>query len=247
MSVIVVLPAYNESENLQPLLEKFVKLNQICPCKVVVVDDGSQDNTVKTAESFKDRLEIIVEKHPRNLGLGQTLRTGLKSALRTAGDADLIVTMDADNSHSPDLIPAMLKHIEEGSDVVIASRYMEGGKEIGLSKFRRLLSYFCSKIFKVFFPITNVRDYTCGYRAIKIPTLRALAKKTNDTFYQEESFVSMNELLLNLSFIGAKFSEVPLVLRYDLKTGKSKMKVFKTILRYLLLIYRLKLIGRVSH
>lgn len=252
MTILVVLPAYNESENLNPLLESYVRLSRsgetkenALHYKVVVVDDGSTDETSKVAESFKDRLDIVVEKHPRNMGLGPALRTGLKATLSlTEMDKKaVVVTMDADNSHSPDLIPEMVQKIHEGYDVVIASRYVEGGRELGLAKYRSLLSAGCSWLLELFFPIKGAKDYTCGYRAMRVSILQKVATETKGIFFREDSFVCVSELLLNMHKSGARVFEVPLVLRYDLKKGASKMKVFPTIFRYFSMIFRQKYIS----
>lgn len=236
--IFVILPAYNESENLPALLEKFASLND---AQIIVVDDGSADGTIAAAEKFQKRINLIVEKHPKNLGLGAALRTGLKKALSIAGDDDWIVTMDADNSHPPELIPQMIQKLRStNSDVVIASRYADGGKEIGLAAHRKFLSWACSGILKLFFNVPGVKDYTCGYRLMKASALKKVAEKTNGEFVTETGFVCMSELLLNLAGVGAKFAESPLVLRYDLKRGQSKMKIFRTIGGYFRLILKRK-------
>src|SRR5262245_55439848 len=147
MTIFIVLPAYNEAQNLPPLFDQIFTLTQKTPgnqYKTILVDDGSADQTDKTGEPFKTKLDIVVEKHQQNLGLGAASRTGLRRALELGKEGDVIVTMDADNSHPPALIPKMLEKIQAGSDVVIASRYCSGAKELGLSPMRSALSQACS-------------------------------------------------------------------------------------------------------
>lgn len=243
---LVILPAYNEAKNLPALLERFAALDALrfssgLPrCKLILVDDGSSDETTAAALSFQNRLDILVEKHEKNKGLGQALRTGLGKALSLADDGDCVVTMDADNSHPPELIPALSRKISEGCDVAIGSRYETGGKEVGLSFHRHFLSAGANRMLRVLFGVKGVRDYTCGYRVYGVPALKKLAAATNNLFYEEEGFVCMAELLIRLARLGAVCSEVPLELRYDLKAGESKMKIGPTVLRYFFLIYRLK-------
>lgn len=245
MSLFIVLPAYNEAEDLPLLLERIIQSKSAQDhCTLIVIDDGSTDETVSVAESFKNRLEIIVARHSKNLGLGAAFRTGLTKALSIAGGDDLIVSMDADNSHSPELIPEMKKKIQEGTDVVIASRYAPGGAEVGVAEHRKFLSAGCSGILKLFFPIENVNDYTCGYRMMRVSILKRCGEQTGQLFFKEEGFVCMSELLLNLKRCAAKFCEVPLQLRYDLKRGASKMKIFRTIFSYLRLIFRYRFSSR---
>lgn len=112
-----------------------------------------------------------------NLGLGATIRDGLVAAAESAGDRDIIVTMDADDTHAPGLILRMVRMISEGHDVVIASRYRPGSRSVGVPFFRQALSYCGSWLFRIVFPIRGVKDFTCGYRAYRARVVRdALAR-----------------------------------------------------------------------
>ncbi len=234
MKIFVVLPAYNESENIPALMEDLVRLkNSGEDLRAVMVDDGSADNSAALAESYKDRLDVTVVKHETNLGLGPTMRTGLRTVLASAKSGDMVVTMDADQSHPVNLIPMLKEKLSQGFDVVIASRYAPGGDELGLSKPRRVVSRICSWLFRLIRPIKNVRDYTCGYRMYRSDTLKMLAEKTGNNFFKVNGFPAMCELLLTLSKCNVKVGESPLTLRYDLKKGKSKMRFFRTTYQYL--------------
>ena len=170
------------------------------------------------------------------------MRTGLSWACGHATEGDVVVAMDADNTHSPALIPALLERIEEGHDVVIASRYAPGGAEVGLSWRRRLMSRAASALLARFFPIPGVRDYTCGYRAYRVSALQRGVGRFGDHLIEEAGFTCMAELLVKLAAAGCRVAEVPLVLRYDLKAGASKMRVARTVLRYGRLIMRRRLL-----
>jgi len=100
-------------------------------------------------------------------GLGETIRDALELAARKADPEDVVVTMDADNTHPVELIPEMVPRLLEGYDVVIASRYRTGASVVGLSGFRRLMSFGARLIYQAVFPIRGVRDYTCGFRAYR--------------------------------------------------------------------------------
>ena len=89
-------------------------------------------------------------------------RQGLRTAVENGNRDDIVITMDADNSHNPAQIPLMIKKINEGYDIVIASRYRKGSKIVGLSNFRKLTSFLAGSLFVVFAPIDGVRDYTCA-------------------------------------------------------------------------------------
>ena len=124
-------------------------------------------------------------------------------------------------------------------DVVIASRFQPGAQEIGVPAFRILLSHVASAGIRTIVGYPGVRDYTCGFRAYRGETLRNLIDTFgDDNFIRENGFSCMFELLLNLRAIRARISEVPLVLRYDLKEGASKMRILRTMWRYVITLTR---------
>jgi dolichol-phosphate mannosyltransferase len=149
--------------------------------------------------------------------------------------------MDADDTHTPLAIAQMVTRINEGFDVLIASRYRPGSSVIGVPVHRRFLSYAASLLFQSIFPIPGVRDFTCGYRAYRASVLRQAFTRYREEFINEEGFQCMVDILLKLRRMNLRFSEVPLVLRYDRKGGKSKMKVLRTSLRTLRLMVRRRL------
>ncbi len=243
MTLYFLLPAYNEAENIPALMEKIGVFSKTAssPCKVVLVDDGSTDGTaaaaVKASQSPPAAFELIPVSHPKNLGLAEALRTGLKKILSIASPEDFVVTMDADNSHDPLLVPLMASCCPQGGGA-IASRYLTGSDEVGLSLHRKLLSRGCNAFLRAFFPIRGVTDYTSGYRLISVELVEALARKSSEKFFVAKGFVATSELLINLARSGGMFVEVPLVLRYDLKRGQSKMRLARTILDYAGLLLR---------
>jgi dolichol-phosphate mannosyltransferase len=208
--------------------------------KVVIVDDGSRDRTGEVVLEWSSRLSIDLVTHPENLGLGETIRDALRRASEVAEADDVIVTMDADNTHSPTLIPEMLRLIGAGNDLVIASRYRKGSRVVGLSWYRHLMSYGARVLFQIVFPIPNVRDYTCGFRAYRVDALRKAFAVYGQGFVTERSFACMAEILLRLRKLSFKMAEVPMVLHYDLKEGASKMNVARTVSRTLRLMIRIR-------
>jgi dolichol-phosphate mannosyltransferase len=208
------------------------------PYRIVVVNDGSKDSTGQIAAEYARDLPLIIETHSVNLGLGATLRDGLLKAIALAHPDDIVVTMDADNSHNPELIPRMGRLIREGNDVVIASRYQPGSKTRGVPGYRRLLSIVGSLLFRLFLPVQGVRDYTCGFRAYRAGALRAGLEHHGKAMFDQQGFQCIVDLLLKLRTLGLIFTEVPMVLRYDLKEGASKMKVGRTIRASLLLLFK---------
>ena len=241
--VWVVLPAYNEEAALPVLLEAIDGAMSAAelPYRIVLVDDGSADRTAEIAERYAAKLPLVVERHPVNLGLGATLRDGLTRASELADAADVLVTLDADNSQPAGLIPQLVRAVDAGRDVVIASRYRPGSRVFGVPLVRRALSYWGSWLFRFVLPIPGVRDYTCGFRAYRAASLQQALSEQGRQFFDQQGFQSMVDVLLKLRGRGLTFGEVPLVLRYDLKEGASKMRVLTTTRSTLALIVKRRL------
>lgn len=236
----VMLPAFNEEQNLPPLLADVRGAMERWPTAprwdVVVVDDGSSDGTARAATSVPGA-RVTLLPHGVNRGLGAAMRTGIEHALATMDDDDLLVTMDADHTHPPELIPSMVALADAGSDLVIASRYRPGAEIHGLVWWRKAISDVASLVFRAVFPC-GARDYTCGYRCYRVGLLRWGARRYGPHFLNQRGFSVMVDLLLKLRRRARRIAEVPLVLRYDRKRGASKMKVVRTI------VTTLRLLGR---
>ncbi len=241
--VWIVLPAFNEEASLPGLLDDIDEsmFEAHLPYRIVLVDDGSRDATAEIAERYATSLPLTVERHEVNQGLGATIRDGLMKAAASAHPKDIIVTMDADRSHTPQLILRMVRLIREGHDTVIASRYRPGSRIQGVPWSRRFLSYWGSWLFRILFPTPGVRDYTCGFRAYRAGVLQEVIAEHGREFFDQTGFQCMVDILLKLRRRDLIFGEVPFVLRYDLKEGASKMNVGKTIRDTLTLIARRRL------
>jgi dolichol-phosphate mannosyltransferase len=236
--ISVVLPAFNEEKDLPQLLERLdtalKKLSR--PFHIVVVDDGSVDATAAIATKASRTMPVHLVCHPRNLGLGRAIQTGLTEA-RTFGG--IVVTMDADNSHDPAYIADMINKFEtEDVDLVICSRYQTGSRVVGLNAFRRLLSYGCYLTMKSLLPYRNVRDYSTGFRAYDARILDRLVARFGDRMVEQSGFACMLELIAKLRTVGARVIEIPYILRYDQKQGVSKLRVFRTLRQYATVVNR---------
>jgi len=242
MKLYVLLPSYNEEESLPFLLDSLYKLvkNRYENYEIVVINDGSKDNTEAVALQWSDKMNLKVINHDKNMGLGEAVNTGMSYFFRYCNDDDVAVIMDADNTHNPELIPLMIDKSENSADVVIASRYQKGGSEIGLSFLRKLCSLCASLILSFFYNIPGVKDYTCGYRLYKGRAIKKAFEVFGNNFIEEKGFTCMAEIIIKLHYIGCEIREIPLRLRYDLKKGRSKMKILQTIKSYFILIHKSK-------
>jgi dolichol-phosphate mannosyltransferase len=238
--ILIVLPAYNEAEGLPALLgaiRQSMEENRL-DYKVVVVDDGSSDGTWDAIARHAADLPLLPIRHDVNRGLAEALRSGLQVAVGQAAPSDVIVTMDADNTHAPGLVMRMLGLIREGYDVVIASRYVPGARIVGVPFHRRVLSGGASLLMRVVFPIKGVRDYTCGFRAYRVSVLQDAFARYSERLISQKGFSCMVDILLKLRTLNPIMTEVPMVLRYDLKHGMSKMRAARTTVDTLVLMLR---------
>ncbi|MFQ5480505.1 MAG: glycosyltransferase [Thermodesulfobacteriota bacterium] len=238
--VYVVLPAYNEEARIGNLLDSIDEAmsEAMLSHEIVIVEDGSSDNTAVVVQERSEHMPIFMKQHEVNMGLGATIRDGLYAAVEKAGPRDIIITMDADDTHLPGLILRMVRMISEGHDVVIASRYQPGARTIGVPLFRRFLSYAASVLFRICYPTLGVKDFTCGYRAYRAEVLKEAISRYGDEFLNQDGFQCMVDILLKLSKMNVVFGEVPIILRYDFKEGESKMDITNTSRKTLRLLFK---------
>lgn len=239
--IIIALPAYNEALNIGALLDNFEDilgsfLSYSFDRLYVVVDDGSTDQTQNILREYAYNIPMVILVHERNQGLGPTIRDALRIATDKSSSGDIIITMDADNTHPPGLILLMVQKVLEGRDIVIASRFRKGAQVIGLGWARKCMSVGASLIMRIFFPMKDVRDYTCGFRAYRAQLLRKAFREYGEDFIDQKGFQCMSDILIKLRKFNPIAGEVPMILRYDFKRGSSSMKVGQTVIQTLLLV-----------
>ena len=163
MNIVVVVPTFNEAENIETLVAELLALG-LEGLSILVVDDQSPDGTGKLADALAARhpkLVNVMHRHDRH-GLGLAYIDGFQAAL--AGGADAIVQMDADFSHSPRYIPQFLE-VLSGADVVVGSRYVRGGSlDEQWSWWRRFLSWWANAVYTRLLLGLHVRDGTAGFK-----------------------------------------------------------------------------------
>lgn len=237
----IVLPAFNEQENLPAIFSGIAEMTREhrgIECRVIVVDDGSRDGTIEAARTKNAGVSVEILENGVNRGLAITFRRGMIAAIGKAADEDVIVCMDADNSHLPSQIPYMLRKLDEGFDLVVSSRYRKGAVIKGVPGHRLMLSRGMGILFQVVYPVRGVRDYSCGFRAYRASLLKKALAEQGDRLFSDEGFACMVYILLRLEKAGARCAEIPLILRYDQKIGASKMNVGKTVRQTLGILWR---------
>jgi dolichol-phosphate mannosyltransferase len=235
--IFFLLAAYNESGNIGRVLSDISRIYGRGGARVILVDDGSTDGTAEEARSVLPEVEIIT--HSKNEGLGAALKNGFNRVFSSIGSEDALVTLDADNTHPIELSRKMIEMLAH-ADIVVASRYAAGASETGLSVPRRIMSRAANLMLGALFPHKNLRDYTSGYRAFSGSFLIIIREKYGERFVTERGFTATPEILLKSLRLNPIPAEAPLNLRYDLRKGKSKMKVLRTIASYLFLTIRNK-------
>jgi dolichol-phosphate mannosyltransferase len=229
--VWVVLPTYNEAENL-PTISTAI-LQTLPDATLLVVDDGSPDGTGGLADELAARDPRVRVRHrAAKQGLGRAYLDGFGVAL--AGGADIVIQMDADWSHDPAALPAMVAPIGGGSaDLVIGSRYTKGGRVLDWGLGRRLISRGGS-IFARFVLGLSPNDLTGGFKAWRAPTLASISFDG----VHAGGYVFQIEMTYRASRLGARIREVPITFR-DRRVGQSKMSR-RIIVEALVVVVRLR-------
>ena len=213
MRTLIIIPTYNEVDNLRPLLnEIFARVSE---GDILIIDDNSTDGTGKLADEIRtENPQVHVIHRPGKLGLGTAYLAGFKYAL--AHDYDAVFEMDADFSHDPRYLPDFLKAIEH-ADLVIGSRYVPGGGKPGWSLVRRLISG-SGNSFARFMLGIPIHDCTAGFRCYRREVLRSIDLDT----IQSQGYAFQVELVYRVMKQGFKIVEIPIIF-IDRRVGKSKM------------------------
>jgi len=233
----IMLPAYNEQTDLPSLLGKLETSLKGKEYHLVVINDGSTDDTADILAGCKDKLNIHVVEHPINRGLGETERDGFEYVAWNADRDDLLVRIEGDDTHEPKYMFDLIDKLNEGYDVVNTSRFQPGGGQLGVSPYHAFISRSANIFMQVLLGIRGVSDYSCGYRAYRVAVLQDALEIFGNQLIQLRGlgFTSTLEIIVKLNVMGCHFAEVPFVLRYDQKKGGSKMVGSITMLGYFIM------------
>lgn len=237
--ILILLPAYNEENSLPQLIPKLKISLQIMSedYRILVCNDGSTDKTQSILETYSQDMPIEIIRHKINRGLGESSRDLFERAAEITESGDFIVRLDCDDTHEPEFIPVIIEKLRSGCDVVIASRFEPGGGQMGVSSYRAVISRCANLFMKVFFPISGLKEYSCGFRGYRADKVKEAIKFYGNNFIQLKGlgFTCTLEKLVKLKLIDARFGEIPFMLRYDQKQSASKMVSSITTLGYLVM------------
>jgi len=213
MKTLLIIPTYNEVENLPPLLNEIFKYAP--ETDILIVDDNSPDGTGELVDKIsEENTSVHVLHRAGKLGLGTAYIAGFKYAI--AHDYDAAFEMDADFSHDPRYLPDFLRAIED-ADLVIGSRYIRGGGTPSWSLIRRFISG-GGNIFARFMLGIPVHDCTAGYRCYRRRVLETIDLDT----IQSQGYAFQIEMVYRTRQHGFKIVETPIIFK-DRRVGKSKM------------------------
>ena len=240
MKVLIGMPMYNEELGIGKHLEKLSKVFKE-NYSILIIDDGSTDKSKEIVKKFAKKLNVKLLEHKVNQGLATTLNDLYYEASRILDDNDVLITMDSDDTHDPEYINDIVNAINQGYNFVVLSRYQRGSKELGYPMYKRFLSKCINTVLKILFPVHSLHDYTSGYRGFKGSLLKSLIGKYNKSVMTAKAFAGMAETMIKLREFNLKVKEIPLIYRYDLKQGVSKLSLGATIKEYFKLIIKAKL------
>ncbi len=236
----ILLPAYNEEDSIDTFFSSIRSVLETTgrEYRIIVCNDGSSDKTMEKLEYFSQIMPISIISHEYNRGLGETMRDLFEKAVSLCDSTDVIVRMDCDNTHKPEYIESLINKLDEGYDLVIASRFAKGGGQEGLNLYRRTLSRCATLFMKTFFPVHGLKEYTCGFRAYKASIIKQAIGFYQNNFIQLKGlgFTCTLEKIVKLRMLNARITEVPFLLEYDKKLSESKMVGSVTTLGYFTMV-----------
>ena len=232
----VLLPALNEAGNIERVLEDVRALGDPA---VLLIDDGSTDGTGDRARAAAGGLQLEVIRHETPLGPGRAFASGFGHLAGRLGESDLVLTLEADNTSRLELVPTMLRRVEEGHDVVLASPYMYGGGVVQTDPLRVALSHVANSFVKGGRGIRGIFTMSSFYRLRTAAAMDRLQGAYGPGVIERAGFECMVEELLKMMHLGLRIAEVPMVLDTSRRAGQSKMKLVRTSRGYLA-VYRHK-------
>jgi dolichol-phosphate mannosyltransferase len=232
-SLTVVIPTYNECANLEPILSEL--FTTLPFAHVVVVDDGSPDGTGKLADEIARRdSRLTVIHRPRKEGIGPAYIAGFSRALDC--ETELIAAMDADGSHSPADLARMIEAAGD-ADLVVGSRYVDGGQTVGWPRWRRSLSRFGGLYARLVLG-APISDLTSGFKVYRRPALSSLPLDRIRT----DGYGFQIETTWHIWRSGLRVREAPITF-HDRIAGKSKLSR-RIVIEAMVMVWRLRFSDR---
>ncbi len=229
MKPIIVIPTFNEGENIEKLIKKIFQIN-ISNLEIIVVDDNSPDGTADIVKQLRETYPIHVIERPEKRGLGSAYIAGFKKAIEL--DATHMLEMDADFSHDPEDLPQIIAAAQT-YDLVIGSRKIQGGKIIGWGFVRKSMSNGAMWFSRILLGL-QTKDVTAGFRCYKKQVLESIELET----IKSNGYAFQEEMLFRTEQKKFSVKEIPVTF-VDRQEGKSKLSK-KDIIEFFFIILKLR-------
>jgi dolichol-phosphate mannosyltransferase len=231
LRTLVIIPTYNEAENIERIVTSIQSLD--AEIYVLTVDDCSPDGTGAIAEKLARRSKgrVFVLHRPQKAGLGGAYLDGFRFGLDR--DFEVICQMDADGSHDPDQLLALMADVENGTDLAIGSRRVPGGKILGWGPHRHFMSRGAMLVSRLLLRL-KTRDVTSGFRCYRVSVIAELLRGS----IQSDGYAFQEETLMYSERLGFRVTEVPIVFR-DRIYGRSKL-TWRDVGEFFITMWRLR-------
>jgi dolichol-phosphate mannosyltransferase len=243
----IIFSALNEEGNLKKFLTNISQEMQLLQreFQIIACLDGSSDDSEKILRDYAEFAPVKILPLKNTRGLGLAYKRLFLDVVKNSADDDLVISLDADNTHDPQQMSEMIKHFEaQELDVLVASRFFKVSVVDDFPLHRKFISKSTSLILQNLFPIKKIsgeklQDYTSGYRVYKVEKLKKLYAGRKENFITEPEFTYTCEFLIKLSQLGCKIDELPISYDYGKKIGKSKLRILRNFWRLMVMLVNL--------
>jgi dolichol-phosphate mannosyltransferase len=231
----VVLPALDEAGNIERVFSDLRNAAAEHPeleFSVILVDDGSTDGTGPLALQAAGELPTRVIRHETPQGPGRAFASAFVALAGVVGEADRILTLEADNTSRLELVGPMLRRLDDGEDVAFASPYMYGGGVVETTALRVALSHIANTSVKEMLGLSGLHTVSSFYRMYRGTAFLQLQRHFGPNIVERAGFECMVEAALKMVYLQLRITELPMVLDTSRRVGASKMRITRTILGY---------------
>ena len=243
----IILCCFNEAENLKKLLPDLEREMQLVKrdFELLICLDGTSDESLEVINNFSQNCKIKVLPQINQRGLGLAYKRLFLEIVKTCHDNDLVISLDADNTHDPQQIGEMLTYFEKNSlDFLVASRFYGNSLMEDFPFYRKMISKGTSLLLQTIFAVKkisgeNLQDYTSGYRIYRVEKIKKLFAQEQNNFITEPEFTYTCEFIIKLSRIESRIDEIAISYDYGKKIGQSKLRIMRNFLRLLIMLKNL--------
>lgn len=235
MKFYFLAAVFNEENNIGKLLRSLGEfgLKRKWDFNVTIVNDGSTDGTKNEAQKYLGTFPIKILDLENNQGPGAAFKAGFDSVMNVCDSEGIIITIEGDGTSDLSILDEMVARALSGYDLVLASCHAKGGVVKNVGIYRTITTKAVNFMLRGIVGKSGIKTFSCFYRVYRLSALRSVFRFYGKSYIEEKGFAFALELLLKFVKSGAKVTEVPVVLDWGKRLGKSKMKTVPTIKAYL--------------